>query len=100
MVDVDIFHKSLKLTWFRISVWETCVLKDVEHLMKAFLKQPLLFNLGDDYFFTLARKIDNPFGKEMLKYLGLFIQSNNNSFLAQPLWKNSKIQIDQKSIYL
>ena len=97
MVDIDIFHKSLKLTWFRMFWGDMC--NDVEHLMKAFLKQPLLLYLGDDYFFTLANKIDNPFWKEMLKYLGMVIQSNTHSFPAQPLWKNSKIQIDQKSIF-
>ena len=61
----------------------------------AFLFRRLLF------LYPIAKKkwIDNPFWKEMLKYLGMFIQSNSNSFLAQPLWKNSKIQIDQKSIF-
>ena len=77
-MDVDIFHKSMKLTWFKRFLGDN--FKDVEHLMEACLKQPVLFYLGDDYIFTLANKIDNPFWKEMLKYLGLFIQSNSNFF--------------------
>ena len=98
MVDIEIFHKALKLTWFRRFFRGLC--KNVEHLMKAFIKQPFLSYLGDDYYLAIAHEIGNPFWKEMIRYLALLFQANNHSFLTHPLWNNSKIRIDRSSIFL
>ena len=99
MVDIKIFHKALKLTWFRRFLKGGC--ENVEHLMNSFLKQPLhLSFLGDDYFLAKANETVNPFWKEMLTHLASLFQANYYSFLSHPLWKNSRIKIDKNSILL
>ena len=98
MIDLDCFNKALKLTWLRRILLRKC--DDVESLLGFFLGQPFHLFYGDEYFYNISEKISNPFWKEIFSMLFLiFKKSENINWLAQPLWKNSKIQIDGKSVY-
>ena len=73
MVDIELFDKSLKLTWVRktfvnIPRWKSLLLLEFPHLIN-------IVNFGDAYVKTIIKNIKNKFWKNVMEYLYLFMKN-------------------------
>ena len=102
MINLDIFIKSLKLTWIRrlliqSSAWSN-LFSEITHCDISHL-----FQFGADYSRQKALNTSNIFWKETLLHFAEFITTvqhrNLHDCLLEPLWYNDKIKIQNKATY-
>ena len=72
--------------------------------MERFLRQlyphTLLLDVGENYYMEVCRNIQNPFWKNVIKSWGHYVKNIHQTYktphdvLLQPLWYNSKINIE------
>ena len=102
MIDIEQFIRSLKCTWLRRLLKTN---GNITALFTTFFGKDSLyriFDLGDDYISLLLGKSNNKFWIDSLnawKVLRLKTQSVGN-ILNTPLWYNSRITMDGKSMHL
>ena len=99
MINIYIHAKSLKISWMR-RLFKDTIDSNMSELMNTFLPDTLQFktSFGDDHFVQMASSTTNPFWKDVfLAYSSLQSVTCMNT-PCQPLWKNSLICIDNKSI--
>ena len=101
MVDVELFDKSLKLTWIRklfvnISRWKSLLLFEFPHLID-------IVNFGDAYVKTIITNIKNKFWKNVMEYLYLFMKnfkySANEDVRSASFIFNSNILVGKQVIH-
>ena len=101
MVDVELFDKSLKLTWIRklfvnISRWKSLLLLEFPHLID-------IVNFGDAYVKTIITNIKNKFWKNVMEYLYLFMKnfkySANEDVRSASFIFNSNILVGKQVIH-
>lgn len=101
MTNVEIFIKSLKLTWIRRllttnSSWIS-IFSEITgcHTYK-------LCQFGPEYCRQRAKATRNNFWKETLFYLCDFletIETDNINIMLEPLWYNNKVKIQNKYVF-
>ena len=101
MTNLEIFIKSLKLTWLRrmliseskwtrlFTITTGC---NVTHMCQ----------FGSDYITRKMKVTSNPFWKETLSYIFELISIcglSQDNILLEPLWYNNKIKVKKKSVF-
>ena len=103
MTNIELFIKSLKLTWFRrlfhtdsgwIPLFTEITKCNIVHLS----------HFGPEYSKVKANNIDNSFWKEVLNIFSEFLNTlshdlNSDDTLMEPLWYNNKIMIQNRYVF-
>ena len=102
MVHIDIFIKSLKLSWIRRIFYSDASWKTLFSTMYK-TDQKKLESFGNYYPIILTNKFKNDFWKEtLLTYSELqsqFICDKNEDILSTSLWYNDNIKIDNTPVF-
>ena len=66
MLDLELFDKSLKLTWIKRYFNSETMWKSI--IQKKYPKIDNICNVGDTFITTFLTNIDNPFWENVLRY--------------------------------
>ena len=99
MTNLEIFIKSLKLTWLRrMLVSESMWTRLFTTITDCTITH--LCHLGSEYITQILKRISNPFWLETLSYFLEFKNIFNHDILLEPLWYNKRIKVQNKCIFL
>ena len=98
MTNLEIFIKSLKLTWLRrMLVSESMWTRLFTTITDCTITH--LCHLGSEYITQILKRTSNPFWLETLSYFLEFKNIFNHDILLEPLWYNKRIKVQNKCIF-
>ena len=98
MTNLEIFIKSLKLTWLRrMLISESMWTKLFTIITGCNIIHMCQF--GSEYVIQRMKVISNPFWKEIFAYFSEFLNICCNDTLLEPLWYNHRIKVQNKSVF-
>ena len=100
IINLNAFILSLKSTWIRRLFQKD---NKWQNMFMSFIDTDKFYNCGSDYIQKIQSKLKNTFWKDVLLSWEKVIEKEQNFnwhfFLANPIWFNNKIKIDNKSIF-
>ena len=104
MIKLEIYIKSLKLTWIRRIIKNKDTVKWIQLFAdSSSVDLDLLLKTGDDYILRKINHMTNSFWKETLQYLhelrSQLLKKDKDDILNKPLFYNSDIKIDGRTLF-